>query len=121
MLFKVPLELRSAVMRNSMTARVHGFFATLAAQGTRVSLLYSVGDPGLVELRNYFGPQGRDLRRFGNVTVALIPGADHNLTSAPATAAMLDHMIAAVIGELAPPEVAASRRDRLPQAAVCPT
>ncbi len=121
MLAKVPLELRSAVMRNSMTARVHGFFTTLAAQGTRVSLLYSVGDPGLVELRNYFGPQGRDLRRFGNATVALIPDADHNLTSAPATAAMLDHMIASAIGEPAPREVATSRLDRLPQAVVCPT
>ena len=81
-------------MRGSMAARVNAFFGDLATRGTRVCLVYGGNDPGLLELRNYFGPEGRDLRRFGNVSVALIPGADHNLTSARASAAMLEHVVA---------------------------
>ena len=118
---KVPIGLRSAVMRNSMAARIHAMFTTLAERGTRVSLLYSEGDPGLVELRNSFGPQGRDLRRFGNVTVALIPDADHNLTSARASSAMLDHIIASIVDEPVAREIVASRFERLQQASACAT
>ena len=58
----------------------------LARRGARVSLGYSEGDPGLRELRKYYGPMGRTLRLPG-VSVAVIPGADHGLKRATGTVA----------------------------------
>ena len=92
-LARVPLGVRSAIMRGSMAARVNAFFMTLAARGTRVSLIYCVGDPGLMELRTYFGEGGRDLR-FPNVAITILEGADHNLTATWASNWMLEHMVA---------------------------
>ncbi len=46
-----------------------------------------------MELRNYFGPLGRALR-VPNVTVSVLPDADHNLTTTRASAWMLEHLIA---------------------------
>ncbi len=89
---RVPIGVRSVLGRHSMAARVNRFFARLAAHGTRVSLVYSAGDPGLVELRHYFGPDGRDLRHI-NVDVTIVPGVDHNFTSQAATDRMLAHIL----------------------------
>ncbi len=88
----LPLAVRSTLLRNAMAARVGRFFATLAARGTRVSLVYSAGDPGLVELRNYFGPGGRALR-VPNVTVSVLEDADHNLTTTRASNWLTEHLI----------------------------
>lgn len=90
---RVPLKLRSIVLRGSMAARVNAFFEALAANDTRVSLVFSENDPGLMELRHYFGPEGRDLR-FDNVTLSILPDADHNLTASRAADWMLEHLIA---------------------------
>ncbi len=90
---RVPIGIRSLVARDSMAARVNRFFGTMAGHGTRVSLVYSAGDPGLVELRNYFGPDGRDLRH-PNVSVSVVPGADHNFTTPRACDWLLDHIVA---------------------------
>ena len=92
-LARVPLGLRSALLPNSMAARVNAAFATLAARGTRVALVFTPGDPGLTELANYFGPGARNLRHC-NVSVALIPDADHNLTATRASDLMLAHLLA---------------------------
>ena len=90
---RVPIAVRSLVGRQSMAARVNRFFATMAEHGTRVSLVYSAGDPGLIELRNYFGPDGRDLRH-PNVSVSVVPGVDHNFTTPAAGDWLLDHIVA---------------------------
>ena len=118
---RVPLRLRSLVLRGSMAARVDRFFASLGARGTRVSLVYTAGDPGLLELRNYFGPNGRNLP-CQTVTVSIIPDADHNLTTTRASAWMLDHMIA-VANEacLRSDPRPASRQSPEPRRAVCAT
>ena len=118
---KVPLGLRSALLRDSMAARVARIFAALAENGTRVLLVFSEGDPGLLELRHYYGPNGCHLRH-SNVSVSLVADADHNLTTTQASAAMLEHMIAFALE--APvrddaPSAACPRRE--PQHAVCPT
>lgn len=118
---RVPLRLRSLLMRSSMAARVERFFATFATRGTRVSLCYSDGDPGLMELRNYFGPNGRDMPH-ANVSVSIIPDADHNLTTTHASNWMLGHMIA--VANEAPVRAgqrATPRQTREPRRAVCPT
>ncbi len=88
----VPLALRSALLPRSMAARVSSAFNTLAASGTRVALVFSAGDPGLDELRQFFGPAGRDLRHPG-ASVVVIPGADHNLTTTTASDLMLAQLL----------------------------
>ncbi len=90
---RVPIGARSLLGPDTMAARVERFFATLAAQGTRVSLVYGAGDPGLTELRHYFGPGGRDLRQ-PNVSVSVVPGVDHNFTTRAASDWMLAHIVA---------------------------
>lgn len=77
---RLPIGLRSALLPNSQAARVHAAFDELAARGTLVSLVFSVGDPGLEELRQFFGANGRALR-YPNVGISLVPDADHNFTS----------------------------------------
>lgn len=89
---RIPLRLRSLLLRGSMARRVERMFSSFAARGTRVSLCFSAGDPGLMELSAYFGPNGRDLRH-PNVSISIIPDADHNLTTTRASNWMLEHMI----------------------------
>ena len=119
MLAEVPIGLRSRLLSGSMAARVARFFATLAQNGTRVSLVFSETDPGLAELRHYYGPNGRDLHD-PNVAVAIIPGSDHNLTTRRASDWMLQHMVAFATN-VAVRDVAAPREMPKPQHAVCPT
>ncbi len=89
---RLPLELRAVLLRDRMAGRVTRLFADLAGRGTRVALLYSDNDPGLRELAQYYGARGRGLRLPG-VAVSVIPGADHNLTSARAADWLLDQLI----------------------------
>ena len=81
MLVWIPLHVRSALLRGSMDARVNRFFETLAAEGTRVSLVYTQGDPGLTEMRHYFGEGGRNLRfpqRVDRRARRIRPQPDHD-------------------------------------------
>ncbi len=119
MLAEVPIGIRSRLLSRSMAARVARFFETLAAHGTRVSLVFSETDPGLGELCHYYGPAGRDLRD-PNVTVSIIPGSDHNLTTREASDWMLDHMIA-FAAFAREDEMATPRPARARQHAVCQT
>ncbi len=57
----------------------HGM-AALAKRHVPVALVYSVGDPGLDELRRYFGRSGRGLDGFAGASMELIADADHNFT-----------------------------------------
>lgn len=120
MLAEVPLGLRSVVLRGSMAARVDRFFATLAANRTRVSLVFSEGDPGLMELRNYFGPMGRGLR-YSNVSVSVVSDSDHNLTTARASSWMLEHMVAFGTAVSPRDEARIPRAAHAHAAAVCPS
>ena len=119
MLAEVPIGIRSRLLSRSMAARVARFFETLAAHGTRVSLVFSETDPGLGELCHYYGPAGRDLRD-PNVTVSIIPGSDHNLTTREASDWLLDHMIA-FAAFAREDEMATPRPARAGQHAVCQT
>ncbi len=128
----IPLGLRSTLMPGSMAARVHAAFRTLAEHGTRVHLLFTPGDPGLLELRNFYGREGRHMRH-PNVGVAVIADADHNLTATRASDAMLAQLLAfAEAGaprddgsQLASPCGATASRTapstKSSQRAVCPT
>ncbi len=89
---RLPLRLRSTLLRDRMAGRVTRLFAELSGRGTRVALLYSDQDFGLRELQSYYGPLGRNLRLPG-VSVATIPGADHNLTTQQAADWLLDYLL----------------------------
>jgi len=68
-------------------------FDLLEARGCRVSMVFSEGDGGLDELATYFGSGGRRLAAYPNVSLTLVPEADHNMTPAPARAALRAHVV----------------------------
>jgi pimeloyl-ACP methyl ester carboxylesterase len=89
----LPIGVRAVLLRDQMATRVRGLFKSLSERGTRVSLVYSDRDPGLVELRGYYGALGRNLR-LPNVALDFVPDADHNLTTTHASDWLRDHLIA---------------------------
>ncbi len=118
-LAKVPIAVRGRLAAGSMAARVAQGFETFAANGTRVALLFSEGDPGLAELAHYYGREGRDLNQ-PNVSVAIIPGSDHNLTTREASAWMLERMVTFAGTQTARAEAGQARQTAAPRnAAVC--
>jgi pimeloyl-ACP methyl ester carboxylesterase len=62
----------------------------LAQRG--VPILYVLGrnDPGVEELAEYFGRDGRRLRRLPNVTLDTLTGADHTLGTHALRATLID-------------------------------
>jgi pimeloyl-ACP methyl ester carboxylesterase len=56
-------------------------FRRLSERGTKVLLLYSIGDEALDELALYCGRGGRRLANLRNVHLQTIDDTDHNLTS----------------------------------------
>lgn len=95
---RVPLGLRSSLMRSSMAARVTQLFDQFAARGTRIAMVFTHGDPSTDELSAYFGIDGRDLR-YPNVSVEILKGPDHNLTSTSASAMMLERALKVLTSE----------------------
>lgn len=71
---------------------VHASFRTLARRATRVTLVYSENDVGWDHFASYFGQQGERLCEYGNVQLAVIPNADHNLTPEHARRIYLDEV-----------------------------
>jgi pimeloyl-ACP methyl ester carboxylesterase len=59
---------------------VERWFEDLSTRGTRVLLVYSDNDPGLVELERYMGPQGCRATAMPGITKCLIENADHTFT-----------------------------------------
>ena len=92
---RVPLRLRSAILRSSMEARVTRFFQHFADRNTRLTMVFTEGDPSVDELGAYFGVAGRDLD-YANVSAEILDGLDHNLTSSVASDIMLDRILAAL-------------------------
>lgn len=81
--------------------RVHANLASLSARGTKVELLFSEGDPGLAQMDVFFGNGWGRLEAYPNVSVAMIAGADHNLTRRDARDVLFAHVLAATHGRAA--------------------
>ncbi len=64
----------------------------LLARSVQVLFVLSGNDPGLDELAEYFGSEGRQLRRLPNVTFHLMDGADHTLSAYWARQALLQQI-----------------------------
>lgn len=61
-------------------------FRGFAARGTRVLVVYSDNDGGLDEFSLHCGRGGRRVLRLPGVSLALLPGADHNVSAQSARA-----------------------------------
>lgn len=66
--------------KRTLSGKVVNWLRSLSMRGTRVLLVYSAQDGGLDELATYAGPNGRRIRKLGNIEIKVIEGADHNLT-----------------------------------------
>jgi pimeloyl-ACP methyl ester carboxylesterase len=74
------------------TTRVGRVRREVRALGQRgVAILYVLGsnDPGIEELAEYFGPDGRRLRRVPGVTLQVVPDADHTLGACTVRAGLI--------------------------------
>lgn len=63
------------------TGQVRKWVRKLSEQGIEIRFWYSTDDPGLSELREFFGANGRLLAAMPHVKVELIEDADHSLNS----------------------------------------
>lgn len=64
---------------------LHDDFASLRANQTKVTLIYTQGDVGMHMLESNFGADARLLTgKYGDPKIVVIPDADHNLTTAEA-------------------------------------
>lgn len=81
-------------MHNRLDKLVHARMATLQGNGVPALVIYSEKDPGLDELRSYFGPNYERIKPYANVQLTFIPDADHNLTPPAARAAVLARLTA---------------------------
>lgn len=66
---------------DALNSRVVRWLRDLSVRGTRVLLVYSAEDAGLDEIVSHAGANGRKVANLPNVTIKIIEGADHNMTS----------------------------------------
>ena len=64
----------------------------LGRRGTPILYVLGANDPGIEEMAEYFGSDGRRLRRQRNVTLRLLEGADHTLSAHSVRAALIQEM-----------------------------
>jgi hypothetical protein len=54
--------------------------AKLSYRQVSTLMLFAAGDSGVTTLEKHFGPAGSDLDASPGVSVAIVPGLDHDLT-----------------------------------------
>ena len=84
-----------------------------------ILFVLSGNDPGLVEIAEYFGVQGRRFSRQSNVMFRLVQGADHTLSAHWAREALLD-MIATFLRQRCSLIIDAGETVAVPPARVAP-
>ena len=72
--------------------RIRRQMQDLADRSVQILFVLSGNDPGLDEMAEYFGAQGRQLRRLRNVSFHLLEGADHTLSMCWTRLALLQHV-----------------------------
>ncbi|WP_426954420.1 alpha/beta hydrolase family protein [Muricoccus radiodurans] len=80
-------------------ARAGAWIRTLAARGTRLTLVYSDEDCGVDTLEAHFGPRGRHLSAIPGMDVLFLPGADHTLSGRAMRSAWLERFSALIGGQ----------------------
>lgn len=84
--------MRGASRHHRLGMIVQRRFQTLRERGTPIQFLYSRDDSSLLELEAWFGADCGKLSRYGNVELAFVENADHNMTPLPARAELLDRL-----------------------------
>jgi len=92
--------------------RVRRAMQALGQRGVPVLYLLGRNDPGVAELAEYFGRDGRRLRRQPGVTLRMLSGADHTLSAAPVRAELIGLIRAWVRDAWPLPDAAARRATR---------
>lgn len=86
------LALAQATMRGQARARrrqIRHTFGALQERGARVNMLISRDREAHEVFRQFFGDEGRRLKRYGDLNLTFIEGADHALTPSSARDALL--------------------------------
>ncbi|WP_346900484.1 alpha/beta fold hydrolase [uncultured Roseibium sp.] len=60
--------------------QVHSELRALSDRGTRVDLIFSIGDPGIPHMEHILGKDGMRAASYPGLELTFINGADHNLT-----------------------------------------
>lgn len=76
---------------------IHADFRILRDRGLPLSILYSGGDVGLYRYQLHFGRDGAGMKRYPNVRVEIVPGADHNMSPPFAKALVRDRILQAAL------------------------
>lgn len=92
---KMPAMLAPLSKYARLKEATYASFKRLAERHMPLTLIYSANDIGLDRFRFYLGKNGENLKRYGNVSVEIIPDADHNI-SPPAAKAMVREQILSV-------------------------
>lgn len=82
---------------------VYRAFDLLKAKGTAVNLLYSDNDDGLEHFRYYFDADGQGLSAYRNVSLTIIPDADHNLSTPEAKRTYMETVKSVALKGKSPP------------------
>ena len=77
--------------QETRVGRVRRKVRDLHQRNVPILFVLSGNDPGLVEIAEYFGAQGRQFRRQSNVMFRMLEGADHTLSAHWAREALLGH------------------------------
>ncbi len=85
---------------------VERWFEDLCQRGTRVLLVYSDNDPGLLELERYMGPEGCRATALPGVTKHVIDNADHTFTPSEARKRLRDALYTFLLGNNSGPAAA---------------
>jgi pimeloyl-ACP methyl ester carboxylesterase len=96
---RLSLELSKSAFSNAWWKRalpnrsVERWMRKLTERGTHVLIVNCEGDLSIGEVARHFGPGGERLKRMPGVTTALVFGADHTLTPAPARAELTARIV----------------------------
>ena len=82
---KVAVETHDSIRRG---------FASMAARGTKIVVIYGEEDGGRDEFARYFGANGKGFLRLKGARLLLLPETDHNLTSEHARNSLFAEIIA---------------------------
>lgn len=93
----MPTPLASLSKYARLREATYAAFRRLNQRHMPLTLIYSATDIGLDRFRFYLGRKGQGLKRYDNVSVEIIPDADHNITPQAARMIVRKHILAAAL------------------------
>ncbi|MFE0016679.1 alpha/beta hydrolase [Mesorhizobium sp. NPDC059054] len=94
---KMPAMLAPLSKYARLKEATYASFKRLTERHMPLTLIYSANDIGLDRFRFYLGRNGENLKRYANVSVEIIPDADHNISPPAAKAIVREQILAAAL------------------------